>query len=223
MSDHHIAVQLENVSETNAQRDRSRERSTSRSPQTRRRVARAVSEHDEDDRAEGPDSLEPAPGVDDGLLDVDKKIVPKPTNDTNGFIPSRRPSFNTFTGNGTVMIDGVETQVPDINAYQHKKNLAQGMMDLALLTANANQLRYVLETYRRHPYFYPSLLFISMSIIFQVCVGVGLILNGQYNVNDPKERCKANRINNLTVIGIFIITVVNVFISAFGVADPPST
>lgn len=59
-------------------------------------------------------------------------------------------------------------QSVDVNTYQQKKNLAQGMMDLALLSANANQLRYVLESANTHPYYYPSLAFISLSIIFQV-------------------------------------------------------
>jgi hypothetical protein len=42
------------------------------------------------------------------------------------------------------------------------------MMDLALLSANANQLRYVLESGGDHPYYYPSLVMISMSLILQV-------------------------------------------------------
>lgn len=58
--------------------------------------------------------------------------------------------------------------IPDINVYQQKKNLAQGMMDLALLSANANQLRYILESYTRHPYYWFSLISISLSIILQV-------------------------------------------------------
>jgi hypothetical protein len=63
----------------------------------------------------------------------------------------------------------------DINVYQHKKTLAQGMMDLALLSANANQLRYVLESGGNHPYYYPSLVMISMSLILQV---IAVIVNG---------------------------------------------
>ncbi|XP_030561154.1 ninjurin-1 isoform X3 [Drosophila novamexicana] len=124
-----------------------------------------------------------------------------------------------YDGTGFVNINGVETPIPDVNAYQHKKTLAQGMMDLALLSANANQLRYVLETSNQHPYFYPSLLFISVSIIFQIAVGVGLIWNGRFNIRNEQEICRANKINNYTVIGIFIVTVVNVLISAFAVAD----
>lgn len=118
------------------------------------------------------------------------------------------------------------------------------MMDLALLSANANQLRYVLESYNRHPYYYFSLVFISMSLLLQVnfgkcssyrktrltlfvfkqvAVGVGLIMNSRYDVRKDDHICKADRINNFTILGIFLITIVNVFISSFGVADPPAT
>ncbi|XP_057671209.1 ninjurin-1-like isoform X2 [Diorhabda carinulata] len=113
--------------------------------------------------------------------------------------------------------------IPDINVYQHKKTLAQGMMDLALFSANANQLRYVLDSYQRHPYYWPSFIFIVLSLSMQVAIGIGLIWNALYNVKDEKEICIANKINNFTVIGIFLVVVVNVFISAFGVADPIPT
>ncbi|XP_055536169.1 ninjurin-A-like [Wyeomyia smithii] len=108
--------------------------------------------------------------------------------------------------------------IPNVNTYQQKKNLAQGMMDLALVSANANQLRYVLESFKRHPYYYFSLIFISVSLVIQIVVGIGLIMNSRYNVNDKREICKANKINDLVTIGIFLITLVNVLISAFGVA-----
>lgn len=60
-----------------------------------------------------------------------------------------------------------------------------------------------------------------MTFVFclQIAVGVGLIWNARYNVKDEKEICIANKINNFTIIGIFLVTVVNVFISAFGVAN----
>ncbi|XP_012230319.1 ninjurin-1 [Linepithema humile] len=108
---------------------------------------------------------------------------------------------------------------PDVNIYQHKKTLAQGMMDLALLSANANQMRYVLQTDGQHPYFYPSLTMISMSLFLQIAVGIGLIWNSVYNVKKDDEMCKANKANNWTVIGIFLVTILNVFISSFGVVD----
>ncbi|XP_029176929.1 ninjurin-2-like [Nylanderia fulva] len=115
-----------------------------------------------------------------------------------------------------------EVRTPDVNVYQHKKTLAQGMMDLALLSANANQMRYVLQTDGRHPYFYPSLTMISLSLFLQIAVGVGLIWNSVYNVKEHEQMCKANKANNWTVIGIFFVTILNVFISSFGVVDQAS-
>nr|XP_022899919.1 uncharacterized protein LOC111413247 [Onthophagus taurus] len=107
--------------------------------------------------------------------------------------------------------------IPDVNVYQHKKTVAQGMMDLALFSANANQLRFVFENPNQF-YYYPGVTLILMSLIFQVLVGIGLILNTRYNVKNRREICLANKINNFTIIGIFLITIINVFISAFGVA-----
>uniref|UniRef100_A0A182R088 Ninjurin a n=1 Tax=Anopheles farauti TaxID=69004 RepID=A0A182R088_9DIPT len=140
-------------------------------------------------------------------------------------LPSYPPGFAPgFNQDGTRFVQTTDSGqvIPDVNVYQQKKNLAQGMMDLALLSANANQLRYVLESYQRHPYFYVNLIFISTSIIAQVVVGIGLIWKSRYNIKNESDFCKADRINNLITIGIFIITLVNVLISAFGVAEPPA-
>lgn len=53
--------------------------------------------------------------------------------------------------------------------YDTKKNMAQGMMDIALLTANANQLRYILE-FRgvNSTNFILLLVLIACSLILQV-------------------------------------------------------
>lgn len=56
----------------------------------------------------------------------------------------------------------------------------------------------------------------------QVAVGVGLIWNSRYNVKSEDDICKADRISNYTIIGIFLITIVNVFIASFGVAGVDS-
>ena len=59
----------------------------------------------------------------------------------------------------------------DVNLYATKKTVAQGMMDLALLTANANQLRYVLESGKYGDpgaNYYISITLIGFSIVMQV-------------------------------------------------------
>lgn len=161
-----------------------------------------------DDLANNPGNTSPRPSISRTEIDLDRNDKPMIDFDRN--VPE--PGWSIPS-----------TLTPDVNVYQHKKTLAQGMMDLALLSANANQMRYVLQTDGQHPYFYPSLTMISMSLFLQIAVGIGLIWNSVYNVKKHEQMCKANRANNWTVIGIFLVTILNVFISSFGVVDQITT
>lgn len=164
-----------------------------------------------------------APEYGDGEADVKPHIgfEPRMGDGLSPGLLSPHPSeFPRYSSGETVLFPQPPIQViPDVNVYQHKKTLAQGMMDLALLSANANQLRYVLQTDGNHPYYYPSLAMIGASLFLQIAVGIGLIWNSRYNVKDDAQMCKAEMANNWTVIGVFLVTILNVFISSFGVVD----
>ena len=56
----------------------------------------------------------------------------------------------------------------DANKYATKKTIAQGMLDIALLTANASQLKYVLQLGKKHEFYTVMLTLISSSIVLQV-------------------------------------------------------
>ncbi|XP_052126833.1 uncharacterized protein LOC113204971 isoform X3 [Frankliniella occidentalis] len=172
------------------------------------------------DAEEFPPTRNPSEiGDDDSSLPGEKPSHPYPK-------PSLDPKFHgEYPPSSIPEIPfglGPTPEVPDVNVYQHKKTVAQGMMDIALLSANANQMRYVLESGGNHPYYYVSITLIGISLLLQVAVGVGLILNSRYNVSYETSMRKANRINNYTVLAIFLITVMNVFISAFGIASVSS-
>lgn len=109
--------------------------------------------------------------------------------------------------------------LPDINDYQNKKSVGTGMMDFALLITNVNQLRHIINTFERNPYFYISLPCVIISIVLQIVVGIFLVLNSRYDVKDCEDICKANKINNWITILIFLITAVNVVLSAFEIPD----
>lgn len=208
-------------------------------------LARSEAEDEPDERNV---VTRPYPGVDDGFFtneepgDPDVELLPRGSKDhipsitprlgpdgEDPKVPPNQPEFPRSPGfrpwgwdfeSGSVQPNG--DTVPDVNVYQHKKTLAQGMMDLALFSANANQLRYVLETFNTHPYYYPSVALIGLSLILQVAVGIGLIWTATFNIKDRAAFCLANRINNATTICVFLVTVINVFISAFGVAPAPT-
>jgi hypothetical protein len=53
------------------------------------------------------------------------------------------------------------------------------MMDLALVSANCNQLRYVLDMNSMHPYYLTSLILIICSLTLQVIVGLVLLYSNR--------------------------------------------
>lgn len=56
----------------------------------------------------------------------------------------------------------------DANRYATKKTVAQGMLDIALLTANASQLKYILQVGSQHEFYTLMLVLICVSIVMQV-------------------------------------------------------
>lgn len=67
------------------------------------------------------------------------------------------------------------------NVYNINRNMVQGLMDIALLSANANQLRFLLVYNQRSPTYYISLSLVVISLFLQVMVGVLIIF--QVNIN----------------------------------------
>ena len=50
-------------------------------------------------------------------------------------------------------------------------------------------------------------------------VGVLFMIIGMMNINDPEQQTAANILNNVIVVFIFIISVVNVILSSFGIEN----
>lgn len=75
--------------------------------------------------------------------------------------------------------DPDRTSPGEVQSFVQKKNMAQGMMDLALVSANCNQLRYVLDSRAVHPYFLTSLILIISSLAMQVVVGIVLLYSNR--------------------------------------------
>ena len=54
------------------------------------------------------------------------------------------------------------------NHYATRKTVAQGLLDVALLTTNATQLRFILSLDGNHEFYKLVLTFIIISILLQV-------------------------------------------------------
>ncbi|XP_066265957.1 ninjurin-1-like [Branchiostoma lanceolatum] len=117
----------------------------------------------------------------------------------------------------------------DKNSFTHKKTMAQGFMDMALITANVAQLKLVIYGGSDAIFLYEFVMFLLVcSIIVQIFVGILLLIKSRYSIENPEHHKHAEMANNWATGLVMIVTVLNVFISAFvlvqGAApEPPST
>ncbi|EDV94472.1 GH21383 [Drosophila grimshawi] len=137
----------------------------------------------------------------------------------------------------------------DANRYATKKTIAQGMLDIALLTANASQLKYILQVGEQHQFYKLMLILISLSIVMQILsgvlslslsllrdcrlhqpefhqsanvinhllVGILFVAIGSLNINKQQDQTAAIILNDIILVVIFVISVMNVIISGFGI------
>jgi hypothetical protein len=104
----------------------------------------------------------------------------------------------------------------DANKYATKKTIAQGLLDVALLTANASQLKYVLQVGEKHEFYILMLCLISISIVLQVVAAIlCVILGTTLNLNKEGDHQNADRANNVVLCINIVLMAVNILISSF--------
>ncbi|CAG0919053.1 unnamed protein product [Notodromas monacha] len=109
--------------------------------------------------------------------------------------------------------------VLNMNRYSSKKSLAQGMLDIALLTANASQLKYVLQYGPKHEFYATLLVMIGVSIFLQGVIAImTLSLNLAHDclVERPNFQRTTLAINYINLSLTLTVTFLNIVISALG-------
>jgi len=98
------------------------------------------------------------------------------------------------------------------------KSYAKGLMDIALMSANANQLRTALE----YPLPFNTVVvgMISLSLVLQIVATLLLVIERMTCRKKDFARC--HKYNLAISIIVILIIFVNIFITAFGVPDPSS-
>ena len=96
------------------------------------------------------------------------------------------------------------------------------IFQIALLTANASQLKNLFET-ENHPNFQLCMGLLVTSIVLQIIVAILLLVVARMDyqsTDDPTVPRKRDTkaiiaLNDISTVGIFMITVVNIFIASF--------
>ncbi|RVE56767.1 hypothetical protein OJAV_G00224380 [Oryzias javanicus] len=104
----------------------------------------------------------------------------------------------------------------NMNLYATKKTAAEGMLDIALFLANITHMKTVIEQGAGYRYYIAVLTLISFSLALQIVAGVLIIIIGRRDLNNSTLQKRLDYLNNVTTIIVFITTVLNCFISTFG-------
>ncbi|XP_021942424.1 ninjurin-2-like [Zootermopsis nevadensis] len=106
------------------------------------------------------------------------------------------------------------------NNYATKKTITQGLLDIALLTANASQLKFVLEAGESHPYYVLLVTLLAVSIALQLLRGcMNVVLGSLYNISEEGHQTAASILNNIVLALGALSTVVNAIISSFDMSE----
>ncbi|XP_036005171.1 ninjurin-2 isoform X3 [Fundulus heteroclitus] len=113
-------------------------------------------------------------------------------------------------------LQGGSTPNLNMNLYATKKTAAEGMLDIALFLANITHMKTVIEQGAGYRYYAAVLTLISFSLALQIVAGVLIIIIGRRDLNNSTLQRRLDYLNNVTTIIVFITTVLNCFVSTFG-------
>ncbi|CAF0832486.1 unnamed protein product [Didymodactylos carnosus] len=101
------------------------------------------------------------------------------------------------------------------NLYATKKTIGHGMLEFALLTSNAMQLRTLIIQKHRNVLWTVSIILVCVSILLQIGLGFLLVLIGKGDIRNPSKQTKLERLNNLSLFLILLISICNIVINVF--------
>ncbi|KAM8946852.1 ninjurin-1-like [Pelodytes ibericus] len=138
----------------------------------------------------------------------------RPPEDESDLSADEEPLFQQGPGDESRI-----NVIRNINTFARTKTLAQGFLDMALFTANASQMKHLLQQGSETQFYYFLFYLLCISVILQLIVAALLIYKASKNIecDDPERRLsdRVHLLNNIVTGLILVITAVNVFITAF--------
>ena len=143
--------------------------------------------------------------------ELEEASVMKPEEVDIG-LNTERKKYKLFKDKGDLELDA---NVEEVDLYAQHKNYAKGLMDLALLTANANQLS---RHYTQYGFSF-VIVFLILSLALQVTAGVLLLLDHRIRIKTRKDLKQGTRFTDAITIIIFFVIVLNILFASFEGAE----
>ncbi|XP_074645834.1 ninjurin-2-like [Tubulanus polymorphus] len=172
--------------------------------------------------------------------DSTEKVVNETADPKDEEAPLSSIARDTFKDKSTSTagseIDGsIDASRVNFGMYATKKTFTSGLLDLALFSANATQLRHSLNNHDKFKFSSLIITLICISILLQIVTAVLFLLIGRSdvfrhtegdieqednNINKMKNRRRLYLWNDLATAFVLLITALNVFIAAFSGTAP---
>ena len=132
---------------------------------------------------------------------LEEATVMKPEEVDIG-LNTERKKYKLFKSKSFGELDR-DASVEEVDTYAQHKNYAKGLMYLALLTANANQLS---RHYTQYGFSF-VIVFLILSLSLQVTAGVLLLLDHRIRIKTEKDLRQGTRYTDAITIIIFCVQV----------------
>lgn len=100
-----------------------------------------------------------------------------------------------------------------------RKTVILGLLDIALLTSTAGQLKSLLRINPAYPFYNTLLGMLIVCILGEIAIGLLCFFVGRLNINQERDRPLANILQNV-VLGIAVVLLIlHIMITSFGIED----
>ena len=112
--------------------------------------------------------------------------------------------------------EGPKEESFDINNYVLTKTVAKGLLNVALLTENAKQLKLTIQLGPDKDEFYAvTLTLVIISIVLQTAMAILGAFVGSKNINFQQNQTKATTLNRAILICAVLTVIDNILLAAF--------
>ena len=104
----------------------------------------------------------------------------------------------------------------DFNKYAEMKTMAKGLLNVSLLTSNANSLKIIIKAGpENNQLYWPTIILIVLSIMLQTAMAILAVFVGKNNINFESNHGRATLLNRTILILAVLTIIVNILITSF--------
>ncbi|OQV25662.1 hypothetical protein BV898_00594 [Hypsibius exemplaris] len=105
------------------------------------------------------------------------------------------------------------------NAFATRKTVVTSLINIALITSTAGQLKSLMRINPSYPFYNSLLGMLIVCMLAQIGMGIMLFFIGRLNLNREEQRSRADLLQNIVLGTATIVLILHIMNTAFGIED----